>query len=429
MSVVQCGATQPVTSGRQSADERPAKDEGAERRYHPAVRASEYTNSTSRCLGQTVSEAAGLWATSERGGSSISLARAMNSIDLRSDTVTLPSPEMRRAIAAAPVGDDFYGEDRSVRALESLAAGMLGKEAALFVPSGTMGNLLAHMTHCPGGAEVVGPEPAHTFLNEAGGPSRVAGMTVRDVPQRGGELDIARISALIRARGAGPLTQPTGLLWVEQPTRGHIVPLDDLARLRVLADQHGLPIHMDGARIFNAAVGLGIAASAIASYADSVMFCVSKGLAAPVGSLLVGRGDFIARARLNRQMMGGGMRQAGIVAAAGVFALQHNIERLAEDHENARRLAAGLDALPSLNVDREVVETNIFMVRSSRPNLTIRDFSVALRDRGVLVNVPAPNGPVVRFVTHFGISRDDVDEALVLAADAAGVAVGTIATG
>lgn len=227
----------------------------------------------------------------------ISRPRAMNPIDLRSDTVTLPSPMMRRVMGAAPVGDDFYGEDPSVRELEALAAEMLGKEAALYVPSGTMGNLLAHITHCPGGAEVIGPEPAHTFMNEAGGPSRVAGMTVRGVAQRGGELDVARIASLIRPRGGGLLTQPTGLLWVEQPTRGHIVPLDDMARLRMLADQHAIPIHMDGARIFNAAVSLGTPPSAIASYADSVMFCVSKGLGAPVGSLLVGKGDFIARAR------------------------------------------------------------------------------------------------------------------------------------
>lgn len=341
-------------------------------------------------------------------------------IDLRSDTVTLPSAEMRSVMAAARVGDDFYGEDPTVRELEAEAARVMGKEAALYVPSGTMGNLLAHLTHCPGGAEVIGPEPAHSFANETGGPSRVAGMTVRSVPQRAGELDLGRIRALIRRPGGGLLTQPTGLLWVEQPTRGHVVPVDQLRELRTMATDHGLPVHMDGARIFNAARALGVPAASIASFADSVMFCVSKGLAAPVGSLLVGPAPFIDRARVHRQMLGGGMRQAGVIAAAGLYALRHKVERLDADHANARALAAGLAQLPGLRLDREVVETNIFLVESDREDMTIQAFARALGEHAVLVNVPGAGRRAVRFVTHFGIESDDIKRAI----EAAAVVVG-----
>jgi threonine aldolase len=341
-------------------------------------------------------------------------------IDLRSDTVTLPSAEMRSIMAAARVGDDFYGEDPTVHELEAEAARILGKEAALYVPSGTMGNLLAHLAHCPGGAEVIGPEPAHSFANETGGPSRVAGMTVRSVPQRAGELDLGRIRALIRRPGAGLLTQPTGLLWVEQPTRGHVVPLDQLGELRTIANDHGLPVHMDGARIFNASRSLGVPAASIAAFADSVMFCVSKGLAAPVGSLLVGPRELIDRARVQRQMLGGGMRQAGVIAAAGLYALRNNVERLDTDHANARALAAGLAQLPGLRLDRDAVETNIFLVESDREDLTVQAFARALGGHGVLVNVPGAGRRAVRFVTHYGIEADDIGRAL----EAAAVVVG-----
>lgn len=339
-------------------------------------------------------------------------------IDLRSDTVTTPSDAMRATMAEAAVGDDFYREDPTVEALERLAAETLAKDAGLYVPSGTMGNLLAHLTHCPGGAEVIGPEPAHSFTNETGGPSRVAGVTVRSIPQRAGELDLDRFAALVRPAGGSVLTQPTGLFWVEQPSRGHLVPLADLDGLRTLADEHGIPIHMDGARIFHAAVALGMPVSRIARAADSVMFCVSKGLGAPVGSLLVGSHEFIARARLNRQMLGGGLRQAGIIAAAGIFALTHNVDRLADDHANARRLAEGLTRLPGLELDRPAVETNIFMIESARPDLSVQDLARALRSRGVLVNVPGTGRRAVRFVTHLGIESGDIEIAIAAAADA-----------
>lgn len=331
-------------------------------------------------------------------------------IDLRTDTITLPSPEMRQAMADAAVGDDFYGEDPTIRALEAEAAALLGKEGALYVPSGTMGNLIAHLAHAPAGGEVVGPESAHSFLSEAGGPARVAGMMIRTFPQVAGELDVGRIEQLIR-RGS-VLAAPTVLLWVEQPTRGFIVGLDDLADLRRLADKHGVPIHFDGARIFNAAVALDVRARDIAAYADTVMFCVSKGLAAPVGSLVVGPAPFIERARTSRQMLGGGMRQAGIVAAGGLYALHHNVPRLADDHANARRLADGLRSIPGIKVDREAVETNIFYADILRDDMTAPEFVDRLREHGVHINRPASGRRTVRFVTHYGIEADDIDTAI-----------------
>lgn len=341
-------------------------------------------------------------------------AVAPATIDLRTDTITLPSPEMREAMAAAEVGDDFYHEDPTVKAFEARAADLLGKEAAMYVPSGTMGNLLAHMVHVPAGGEVVGPEAAHSFTSETGGPWRIAGVTVRTVPQSRGELDVARYAAA--THGDGILTQATRLYWVEQPTRGHLVPLDDLAALRDLADEKGVPIHMDGARIFNAAVALDVPASVVAGYADSVMFCVSKGLAAPIGSLLVGRAGFIERARQVRQMLGGGLRQAGIVAAGGLYALEHHVARLADDHANARLLAEGLAALPGVVIDRPTVETNIFYVSLARDDLDIATFAARLADEGVLVNPPSRGRHTVRFVTHLGIESDDIRTALERAA-------------
>ncbi len=317
-------------------------------------------------------------------------------------------------MASADVGDDFYREDRTVAELEATAASMLDKERALFVPSGTMANLLAHLTHCPGGAEVVAPEPAHSFSSEAGGPSRIAGMTLRAIAQRGGELDLAAYRRLIRSHSL--LTQPTGLLWVEQPTRGFVVPIEQLWELREIADQNGLPIHMDGARIFNAAVATGLPVAEIAALADSVMFCVSKGLAAPIGSLLLGTADFIERARYNRQMLGGGMRQAGIVAAGGLYALHHNVGRLSEDHANARRLSDGLASLAGLRLDRDNVETNIFFVEADGANFSVQQFATALRARGILVNVPAPSRRAVRFVTHYGVNAEDIEYVLEVAA-------------
>jgi threonine aldolase len=278
-----------------------------------------------------------------------------------------------------------------------------------------MANLLAHLTHAPAGGEVIGPEPAHSFLNEGGGPSRVAGMSIRGVHQERGELDLDRYAALIH--GPSRLAPATALLWVEQPTRGYVVPLADLGGLRRLADANSLKIHFDGARIFNAAVALGVTARDIADYADTVMFCVSKGLAAPVGSVLAGPAAFIEGATMNRQMLGGAMRQAGIIAAGGLFALEHNVDRLAEDHANARRLADGLRRLPGLRIDRADVETNMFYIEFVRDDITALEFATRLMERGVLVNRPSAHRRTIRFVTHFGIETSDIDAAVRIAAE------------
>jgi threonine aldolase len=329
--------------------------------------------------------------------------------DQRSDTVTQPSPAMRRAIAAARVGDDFYQEDPTVHELEARLAALMGKEASLFVPSGTMGNLLGVLVHCPAGGEVIGPEPAHTFSAEAGGIARIAGAMPRMVPQREGELALDRIEASL-FRGT-VLRGPTRLLWVEQPTRGYPVALADLAGLRELADRWGVPIHMDGARIFNAALALGVEPARLASFADTVLVCISKGLGAPIGSLLAGPRRIIEQARLLRQVLGGGMRQAGIAAAAGIYALEHNVQRLADDHRRAATLADGIRDIAGLEVDRERVETNIFYasVTDGRDPTAVVG---ALASDGLLVNPPAQGRSALRFVTNLGLRQTDVPRAV-----------------
>lgn len=328
-------------------------------------------------------------------------------IDLRSDTVTLPSAEMRAAMAMAEVGDDVYGEDPSINRLEELAAQRVGKAAAMFVPTGTMGNLCAHMAHTRPGQELICGALCHTFLAEAGGAARLAGLSIRTIPQTRAELDPAMVEAAIR--GDDIHYPPTGLIWVEQPSRGYVMPLENLASLAAVARRHGLPLHIDGARLFHAAVALGVPAAEIAAHGDSVMFCVSKGLAAPVGSLLAGDADFIARARVARKILGGSMRQAGIVAAGGIYALETMVERLQEDHDNARRLAEGLGALPGITLDRDVVETNIFFIDLDEGAPAPRDLAAQLREAGVLVSPPLGASRRIRLVTHYGITAEDID--------------------
>ena len=342
----------------------------------------------------------------------------MGVIDLRSDTVTLPSPEMRRAMFEAEVGDDVYGEDATINALQEKAAELLGKEAGLYVTSGTMGNLVAHLAWCRGGDEVICGESSHTLNAEQANAARVAQTQLRTVPQKGASLDVDAIARTIR--GDDPHWPRTGLIWVEQPCNGWTMPLDELKAISDLAHGRDIPVHMDGARIFNAAVALGVEAKEIAQYADSVTFCVSKGLAAPVGSVICGTKAFIARAYRGRKIIGGAMRQAGIIAAGGLYALNHNIERLAEDHDNARRLAAGLARLPGVAIDRENVEMNIFFIRLSPPAPGAKELSARLREQGVLCGAAKDGSPVMRLVTHYGIERADVDRAI----DAFAVALG-----
>ena len=328
-------------------------------------------------------------------------------IDLRSDTVTLPPTAMRDAMQGAALGDDVYGEDPTVRALEARAAEILGKEAALFVPSGTMGNLLATMTHTRPGDELICGRAMHTFSAEGGGAARLAGVSTWLIPQDRACIDPADIAAAVRADD--PHCPRTALVWVEQPQAGWVMPPDNLAAVVARAREHGLPVHMDGARIFNAAVALGVPAHEIARHADTVMFCVSKGLAAPVGSLLVGPEGFIRQARRDRKVVGGGMRQAGVIAAAGLFALDHMVDRLADDHAHARRLAGGLREM-GWRTDRDMPETNIFFAEPPA-GAAPAELAAGLEERGVRISLPRA-GRAVRLVTHYGMEAPDIDRAL-----------------
>lgn len=337
-------------------------------------------------------------------------------IDLRSDTVTLPSAEMRRAIADAPVGDDVYGEDPSVQRLEAMSASMTGKEAALYVASGTMSNLVAIMTHCERGDEAIVGAESHILQYEVAGAAGVAGVQLRTVANDvRGRMDVNAVEALIR--GENVHLPRTSLICIENTHNrcsGAAISLDDTEALADVARRHGVRVHIDGARIFNAALALGTSVAALSAPADTIGFCLSKGLGAPVGSVLCGPADQIAKARKMRKTLGGGMRQAGIIAAAGIWALEHMVERLADDHANAKVLARGLAELPMIDLDAASIETNIviFGVRGDAPG-----FMRALKQAGVLAGSPMPGR--VRMVTHYGIERADIDEVLERARHAA----------
>jgi len=332
----------------------------------------------------------------------------MKIIDLRSDTVTLPSPEMRRAMAAAELGDDVMGEDPTVNRLQEMAAEMLGKEAALLVTSGTQGNLAALLTHCKRGDEVIVGAEAHTFVFEVGGAWALGGLGLRTVPNdEGGRLDLKEVKAAIRFDNDH--FPRTGLICVENTHNrcgGTVLTEEDLAALRHVADNRGLPVHLDGARLFNAAVALRVPVARLAARANSVTFCLSKGLGAPIGSVLCGTREFIAEARRYRKMLGGGMRQAGVIAAAGIYALESMVERLAEDHKNARAAAEGLKEIAGIAL-APPPQTNLvyFTVDGWRLDALVR----RLEEVGVLCFDEAGR---IRWVTHYGIERSDVEEAL-----------------
>lgn len=338
-------------------------------------------------------------------------------IDLRSDTVTHPTPAMRRAMAEAEVGDDQYGEDPTVRRLEELAAEMLGKEAAVYVASGTMGNLVALLSHCGRGDEVILGDESHILWFENGGGAALGGLPYYTVHnERLGELDLEAVDRAIRpARSGYPRT---GVICVENTQNrcgGTALAEEYLRDLQTLAHGRGVPVHMDGARIFNAAASLGVPAKSLARHADSVQFCLSKGLAAPVGSLLVGTQDFITEARRNRKTLGGAMRQAGVIAAAGVVALTEMVDRLPEDHLRARRLAEGLDEMPGFSVDLETVQSNIIIFQT-QPTVAHAVFVERMKEQGVLVSNYGHRG--LRMVTHYEIDDRAVDMALKAAATA-----------
>lgn len=336
----------------------------------------------------------------------------MIEVDLRSDTVTLPTPAMRQAMYQAELGDDVYGEDPTINRLEAMAAERTGKEAALFVVSGTMGNLAALLTHCQRGHEAIMGDRAHTFLFEAGGSAALGGIHPHTLPnQPDGTLRLEDIEAAIRPEN--PHYPRTRLICLENTHNrcgGAVLTPEYTDRVGELARRHGLAVHLDGARVFNAAVALGLHVRDLTRSADSVQFCLSKGLSAPVGSLLCGTREFIAEARRWRKMLGGGMRQAGVLAAAGIEALEHMVDRLADDHANARRLAEGLVEMPGFIVDLASVQTNIVIWNLTTDRVTPQEVVERLGAEGVKV-LPI-GGRQFRAVTHYGIEGDDIDQAV-----------------
>jgi threonine aldolase len=331
-------------------------------------------------------------------------------IDIRSDTVTGPTEEMRRAMAGAEVGDDVYGDDPTVNRLEALGADMLGKEAAVFVPSGTFGNQLALFTWCGRGTEIVLGEDSHILVHEAGAASVIAGVQTRPVPAPDGVLS-PLLERRLRKRD---LHAPgTSLVCLENANSlGRVVPLAEMDAVRKIADAWGLPVHLDGARIFNAAVALGTDPRNVASRADSVMFCLSKGLCAPVGSLLAGKKDFIDEARMKRKIMGGGMRQAGILAAAGIVALTSQVVPLAKDHLRAKRLAEELGTIPGVETRPEEVEINmVFFSFSPAEEQGAADRIVrTFAEHGIRISPPEKGE--FRFCTHYWIGDDEIEAIL-----------------
>ncbi|NPV53099.1 MAG: low-specificity L-threonine aldolase [Firmicutes bacterium] len=332
-------------------------------------------------------------------------------INLFSDTVTLPTDEMREAMKNAICGDDVAGEDPTVNRLEEMAAARMGKEAALFVASGTMGNLVAVMTHCDRGDEAILEAESHTYYYEVGGVSAIAGVTPRLVPGRRGIMDPDDVMRAIREPNIHyPRTRLICMENTHNRGGGTVTPVPVMEEICRIARDHSLATHLDGARIFNAAIALSVDPREIAGPFDSVMFCLSKGLSAPVGSLICGSREFIARARKNRKMLGGGMRQAGVIAAAGIVALEKMVDRLRVDHENARLLAEGLSTIDGLRVDLESVQTNMVYVDVSDLGFDTDGFIRELARHGVRASGRPPYH--VRMVTHRHISRENILETL-----------------
>jgi threonine aldolase len=334
----------------------------------------------------------------------------MEYIDLRSDTVTKPTPEMREAMAEAEVGDDVYGDDPTVNRLQEMAAEMLGKEAALFVASGTMGNLLALLVHCQRGDEVIVGNQSHIYLNEAGGMAALGGIQPCPVQnQPDGTLDLDDILASIRTEDVHhPITRLVCLENTQNICGGVPLSLSYIQELGELTHQNNLALHLDGARIFNAAIAQNVPVHELVAPADSVMFCLSKGLAAPIGSMLVGTRKFIARAHHLRKMLGGGMRQVGVVAAAGIISLERMVNRLAEDHLRAKKLADGLRHVKGLIVDQGSPYTNmVYLNLAQETGVDSRQVKERMGKAGVLVD--AENSQRFRLVTHYEIDDKAVE--------------------
>ncbi len=330
----------------------------------------------------------------------------MNYIDFRSDTVTLPTDEMRSAIANAVVGDDVYDDDPTVKELEELAAEMLGKEAALFVPSGTFSNQLAILTHTLRGDEIIVGHDSHIMMHEVGAAAVIAGVQLRSVPTYNGSIDVEHVRHMIRT---DDIHFPrTGLICLENAhSSGTVVSIDNMSMIKEIAGHHGIPVHMDGARFFNAAKHLKIDYKAMADCADTISICLSKGLCAPIGSLLLGSKAFISKAKKNRKLMGGGMRQVGIVAAAGFIALNDMVDRLEIDHENAQYMADQLETIEGVEVIRERLDINMVFFTLSEAIIHEDVLIERLHDKGIKVN--GREDGEYRFVTNNDICRSDID--------------------
>ena len=335
----------------------------------------------------------------------------MHMIDLRSDTVTRPTDDMRKAMSEAAVGDDVYGDDPTINKLEQLAAEVLHKEAALFVPSGTFGNQVAILTYCRPGDEVILGDDCHIIQHEAGSAAIISGVQLRCVDSEMGMLPIEAIEA--RIRKTEDIHYPrTSLICLENAhSNGHPLPIDYMKNVAELARKYNIPIHLDGARLFNAAEALGVEAHEITATVDSVMFCLSKGLCAPVGSILAGTKDFIDKARKNRKIMGGGLRQAGILAAAGIIAIDKMRLRLGQDHKNARLLGKWLKQVEGVTLSTKDIHTNMVFFEVNLPKpLTPEVFVERLEKNGVLANPPEDGK--MRFVTHNDTRENDIRRAV-----------------
>jgi threonine aldolase len=331
-------------------------------------------------------------------------------IDLRSDTVTQPTNEMRRAMLAAPLGDDVFGDDPTVNKLEEVAAARLGKEASVFMPSGTMGNLVGIAINARIGEEVIADADSHVFLFEGAGAAAIAGVQVRPVATEAGVMSPAQIEAAIRPRDDVHVPLSAALCIEDtHNTHGGIVwPLDALEAASATARANGLRVHLDGARLFNASVAMGVDVAALAAHADTVTFCISKGLGCPAGSLFCGNAESAEQARRWRKRLGGGMRQTGVLAAAGLVALDSMVDRLAEDHANARTLAEGLAEMPGVSCDLSRVQTNLVYFEVTK--MSPAEFEHGCRQHGLLGEAVGPKR--VRLVTHVGVSAADIQAAL-----------------
>lgn len=330
----------------------------------------------------------------------------MRYIDLRSDTVTQPTDEMREAMAKAVVGDDVYGDDPTICLLEKKAAEYAGKEAALFVPSGTMGNQLAVMSHTNRGNEIIAEEGCHIVQHEVGATAVLSGVVLRTIKGNKGVMDPKDVLKAIRE---DDIHYPvTGLICMENAlSNGTVVPLAVMKEIYDIAKQHSLPVHLDGARLFNAAAYLGVEAKEITRYTDSVMFCLSKGLCAPVGSMLAGSRQFIEKARKNRKLLGGGMRQAGILAAAGLIALEKMTARLNIDHENAKYMVKRLAEIPGIKVNTEDVHIDMVFFDMEKTGVSSEKLVSALLEKGIKIN--GIEGGLMRYVTNNDVTRKDID--------------------